>query len=675
MAGEVASLATEVVQYASAAIAAYGGAVLAKTRDDAADATVSLGRRLLQKIFGSRRPGEPAPTAVADLAEDPGDNDAIAALRLAVRKALAADPGLQAEIRGLLAGAGVTVTASGRGIAGVNLSGQFSTGDNTRFVTLDARTITPPALVSPQPGLNNLPRPPAQVFEGRAERGKAHAVHGLGDVGKSELALQYASAHRDSYQLSWWVTAASAAQIEVGLAELAGRLCPPVAMAGTTPDAAAWAMGWLQAHDRWLLVLDNVDNAADVEPLLAQLTGGHIIVTTRRDTGWQRTAIPIRLDVLDPASGTAILTAQLSEHPGHLHADAAAIARELGYLPLALDQAAAYLSATREPPSEYLASLRHGSPAMDTADKDLAQQTIARLFDLTLAAITARDPGAVDLLRILACYSPDDIPRAILGTADNHATTSRQLALLASYSMINLTTDTVTLHRLVQAVILDKTAPSGNGHHPAQTALSWLDAAIPADPFSDVTGWSLLRALAPHADVLHTRFPGNDQPLALARVANQLGLFHQAQGEHQLALRCYEQALRSYEAELGPDHPDTALIMGNLARTYNDLGRGDCRTPSLSSGGPCRSPKPGSEATTPTPRGAWATSPAPITTSACLPARSPCSSAPWASSKPSSDPTIPAPRDAGPVSPAPTTHSGGPPAARSGPGEADRRRR
>ena len=87
----------------------------------------------------------------------------------------------------------------------------------------------------------------------------------------------------------WWITAADAGQVEAGLAALAGGLCPAVAMAGTTSDAAGWATGWLQAHDGWLLILDNVEDSADVEPLLGQLGGGRVIVTSRRDStgaGW-----------------------------------------------------------------------------------------------------------------------------------------------------------------------------------------------------------------------------------------------------------------------------------------------------------------------------------------------------------------------------------------------------
>jgi hypothetical protein len=109
MGGDVASLAAEMTPYVSAAVGAYGGAVLARVRDDAADATVGLGRRLLLRVFGAKGEGEPLPGPLTDLAANPQDADALAAVRLVVRKALGADPVLAAEVRSMLAGApGVT---------------------------------------------------------------------------------------------------------------------------------------------------------------------------------------------------------------------------------------------------------------------------------------------------------------------------------------------------------------------------------------------------------------------------------------------------------------------------------------------------------------------------------------------------------------------------------------
>jgi hypothetical protein len=106
MPGDVASMATEMTPYVSAAMAAYGGAVLAKVRDDTADPAVILGRRLIQKVFGHHGEHVRLPTPLADLAANPADRDALAACRLMIREALTADPVLADEIRSMLAAAG-----------------------------------------------------------------------------------------------------------------------------------------------------------------------------------------------------------------------------------------------------------------------------------------------------------------------------------------------------------------------------------------------------------------------------------------------------------------------------------------------------------------------------------------------------------------------------------------
>jgi len=111
MAGEVATLVADATPYVTAAVGAYGGAVLAKVRDDAADATVGVGRRLLQRVFGRRKEDEPLPVPLAELVSYPDDADVLAALRVAIRRQLEADAAMLADVRSLLASApGTTVT-------------------------------------------------------------------------------------------------------------------------------------------------------------------------------------------------------------------------------------------------------------------------------------------------------------------------------------------------------------------------------------------------------------------------------------------------------------------------------------------------------------------------------------------------------------------------------------
>ena len=105
MAGEAATLVAEATPYVTAAAGAYGGAVLAKVRDDAADATVGLGRRLLQRVFGHHGEDQPLPDPLAELVASPDDADALGALRLAIRRRLEADPAMLDDVRSLLASA------------------------------------------------------------------------------------------------------------------------------------------------------------------------------------------------------------------------------------------------------------------------------------------------------------------------------------------------------------------------------------------------------------------------------------------------------------------------------------------------------------------------------------------------------------------------------------------
>jgi hypothetical protein len=133
--GELAVLVGQVSPYVTAAVGAYGSTVLAKVNDEAAGATVGLGRRMLQRIFGSRGAGD-APHAVADLAADPNDPDLQAALRVAIRKVLAVDTELAADLRAMLAAdARVTVTASGeRSIAAHTINGAAATGGDVTII-------------------------------------------------------------------------------------------------------------------------------------------------------------------------------------------------------------------------------------------------------------------------------------------------------------------------------------------------------------------------------------------------------------------------------------------------------------------------------------------------------------------------------------------------------------
>ena len=461
--------------------------------------------------------------------------------------------------------------------------------NDSRRVELAPDAVPHPATVGLAGPVAGLPRRPVRVFEGRTEalgvletalsaRDGAvvtQAVFGLGGVGKSELALQYASAYRADYLLVWWITATDAAQLERGLAELARRLCPAVAVAGTTAGAAAWAVGWMQAHDGWLLIMDDVEDPALIEPLLGQVDAGHVIITSRRDVDWSQLADTVWLDVLDSSAAVRMLILRTGKDSPEDAIAAAGIAEELGFLPLALDQAAAYIVQQRITCAAYLDSLRRNPARMHAAvgTGTDAQRTVARLWDLHITAIRDANADALRLLGVMAQYAPDTIPRAILGCGTPREDTDEALGLLASYSMITLTADTVSVHRLLRATILDRLDNAYGARSLRDTALDWVYKAIPDDFQANMAGWPLLRTLVPHAEALAREFPSGECSVALSRVLHVIALFLSSQGDYVRASVLGQSALAATEKAEGPDHIDTAMTLANLADIYQTLGR------------------------------------------------------------------------------------------------------
>ncbi|MDW6059765.1 hypothetical protein SAZ11_19390 [Streptomyces sp. FXJ1.4098] len=258
---------------------------------------------------------------------------------------------------------------------------------------------------------------------------------------------------------AWWVDAESASKVMAGLAALATAL-NPVHAALPLDEAAQWAVVWLQGRTGWLLVLDNAEDPADLDPYLGRLTTGQVLITTRRDLPWRDLGAPLRLDTLTPEAAVDVLREITSSADT---AELGCLAEELGYLPLALQQAGAYLAQTRTAPGDYLDQLRD-DPAgalAAAAPGDPQQRTIAQLWSVTLSAVETADSFAVGLLRILAYGAPDPLPRAVLDiTPELRRAFDHALGVLAAYSMITLTESTVTVHRLVQTVVRATTPPT-----------------------------------------------------------------------------------------------------------------------------------------------------------------------------------------------------------------------
>jgi hypothetical protein len=187
------------------------------------------------------------------------------------------------------------------------------------------------------------------------------AIHGLGGVGKTQLAARYARERRDAYDVIWWLRAEQSAMLRADVAALAVAL-GAVDVGVEERDAVAAAGEWLERNGRWLLVFDNAPSPAAIAGLIAEGEGGHVLITSRAHADWRSlSARPIALDVWRREESVAFLGARTGAHDVCVLNE---VADALGDLPLALEQAAAYINAKAITADGYLERLRVRSPEL-----------------------------------------------------------------------------------------------------------------------------------------------------------------------------------------------------------------------------------------------------------------------------------------------------------------------
>jgi tetratricopeptide (TPR) repeat protein len=401
------------------------------------------------------------------------------------------------------------------------------------------------------------------------------AVHGLGGVGKTHLVLEYAHRHLDHYCVIWWVHAEEPLAIPGQLVDLARRLGIPAA----ADQAQAVQVLWdeLRHLDRWLLVLDNVEDPEDIRPYWPP-GNGHTLATSR-NPAWSDLAATVPLDVPPRAEAVAFL----HRRSGVDAQAAATLAEALGDLPLALEQAAAYLEETATGAGEYLDLL--GEHAHDLLDegRPATEQTIATTWTVSLQRVREQAPSAEDLLVLFAFLAADGIPRALLTghperlpvrlamIARDAIAYQRSIRALRRYALVKASGDELSVHRLVQVVVRAELGADRLSSW-AATALTLVHAAFPADPTTSAT-WSSCERLLPHALAVtgHAEAAGLG-PEKTVELLNRAALYLWERADHQQARMLLEHAFTASEARLGADHPDTAATLNHLGLVLHDQG-------------------------------------------------------------------------------------------------------
>ncbi|WP_227838183.1 tetratricopeptide repeat protein [Nocardia aurantia] len=380
--------------------------------------------------------------------------------------------------------------------------------------------------------------------------------------------MEYAQRHQSRYDLIWQFAAEEPATLSAGMTELSTLL--GVRDLLDTTDPVAQVHSALAARPGpWLLILDNVTGPAAVRSALPAVGNGHLLITSR--SGQWPPEIGLEVGMLEHTAAVGFLMTRSGDADPKA---ADAIAVEFGSLPLALEQAAAYVRATGIGLARYLRLLRERRRQISSRGRAWGyDRTVWTTWNIAFDRLAAEQPEAVALLRLLACYAPAPVPirllletglpaaeldepaRALAAPLQDDLALGDATAALREYSLIGTPAPgTLTVHRLVRSVVLDQLdAPTRAAWH--RIAAAALTGSLPGTP-DQRASWPVYAALLPHARLL------------LGQESEQLRQFTtylEAAGDYATALILLEEVAAARRTALGADHPGTLQALDDLA--------------------------------------------------------------------------------------------------------------
>ena len=458
-----------------------------------------------------------------------------------------------------------------------------------------------------RPDIENLPFTPNPFFTGRKSYLKqlVHFFHesgsvvpkqpivisisGLAGIGKTQLALAYAyHCYPNIYRAVLWVNAADERTLETSYGSLAQTLDLPEKDEQKLGLRVKAVRQWLADHTNWLLIMDNADHLELARDFFPRGHHGHILLTTRSPFAGKIGARHIELSKMKPAEGRHFLLHRSLVIQDKAKLDTVGdsdlqLVKLLDGHPLALDQAGAYIQETDGSFTEYInlynkqrrlfLAKRRALEERQSEPPEYSQHpdTVVVTFNLCFAMACEHHRLADELLNFCAFLQPDDIPEELFQNDDNFKvdrdTYNGGIAALRRYSLIKRNTQEMTLsmHRLVQAVLIDDMPPDLQRHW-RERILHALDTSF--EP--TLNDWKLRDRLVPHITV-GFKWSKDNQVIGIVGTLIEASLFQKAgmhvflRGNYQLAEVFLELSYLIYKHHLGAEHTDVASVLFNLA--------------------------------------------------------------------------------------------------------------
>ncbi|MFF8831910.1 FxSxx-COOH system tetratricopeptide repeat protein [Streptomyces sp. NPDC015131] len=416
---------------------------------------------------------------------------------------------------------------------------------------------------------NGLRRGPTAVLP--------HALHGMGGVGKSQLALEYVYRHASEYQVVWWIPAERTTQIQQAFVELARRLHLPVSSeAITAVPAVLEALRTGNPYNSWLLVFDNAESPAAVQEYFPSAPeGGPVgsVIVTSRNPQWNTLAHPLEVDVFEREESIQLLRRR---NPDLSDEDADMLAEILGDLPLAVEQASAWRAETGMPPAEYRRVFEEkAAELMAVSPPTQYEKTVATAWNVSLDHVEGKNAGAIQLLELCTYFAPEPVNRQFFSTAVSEPIApeldriftdpirlSRAIREISRYSLakIDHRTNSIQMHRLVQAVLEARMTEEQRRRfrHGAHLLLA---ANAPSDPQAP-GNWQRFGELYPHVIASKAALsPHRNVRQMVHNVAEYLFYW----GDHAAALDFARETYADWCRLFGEDDQQT-LVLGRHLR-------------------------------------------------------------------------------------------------------------
>jgi len=410
------------------------------------------------------------------------------------------------------------------------------------------------------------------------------ALSGLPGVGKSQISLEYAYRFREHYHTVLWLHAASYQDLVSAVTAAADLLELPGKDEANPSQLIETFKAWLTQLTRWLLIFDSVEDLQLLDDFLPAEIKGHMLLTTRsQNTGTYAHRIAVEpmnnntgAEMLLRRAKLIALESTLEPMAGADAASARSLSEDMGGLPLALDQAGAYIEGTGVSLAVYIKRYhtkrrkllsKRGSPVSKDSEHP---ESVTVTFKLSFEKARELHPLATDILRYCAFLHPDAIPEELFehdGSFNPETVEFDEvIEALLRYSLIkrNAQELTFSMHRLVQSVLIDD-MPSDLQKQLRERIVLALNVTFP----TDFSKWSQCDRLLPHALVCAKWTEDELAPtVGVAELLHKAGMYLVKRGQYTGAETLQVRVLSIYEQLFGDENPTTASALHNLAYIY-----------------------------------------------------------------------------------------------------------